>query len=291
MLFLLLWLAAGRAYAQHPDEHAEALTRASCKAGEQSEAVKAASAALERDPEQLGPPQRRADILVDQGCYQEAVGVLEAAQQDHSRSNELSAKLRAVRSLVTEQTYIEGLTQAAEGAKLQRNQLRCTRLADITACEDALKSKPDELPLLIGKGDALLQAARPAEAVAAYQRAAQLKPADEAIKTKLASAEALQASAVALASTTASASAAAGHVATLGADPSSSTPSGTAPGIGTSAADVGRSATDAGVARKRGSASSATHAGTPVESALASTAIEPTPSRTYSNEAPPGQSN
>jgi tetratricopeptide (TPR) repeat protein len=136
---------------------------------------------------------RLADALVDQGCYQEAAEVLDAAQESHPRDIELSAKLRAVRSLVTEQTYIEGLTQAAEGAKLARNQLRCTRLADITACEDALKSKPDEVPLWLAKGDALLQANRVADAAAAYRRASQLKPGDEAVKSKLAAAEALQA--------------------------------------------------------------------------------------------------
>ncbi len=116
-----------------------------------------------------------------------------AVQESHPRNAEISAKLRAVRSLVTEQTYIEGLTQAAEGAKLARNQLRCTRLADIAACDDALKSKPDDVQLLLAKGDALLQANRPTDAVAAYQHASGLKPGDEAVKTKLAAAEALQA--------------------------------------------------------------------------------------------------
>src|SRR5215468_7918020 len=156
---LSLGSGAGPVMAQ-ADVHAEALTRASCQAGKQSEAVKSVTALLERDPQELGPRLRLADALVDQGCYQEAVTVLEAGQEAHPRSGELAGKLRDVRSLVTEQTYIEGLTQAAEGAKFQRNQLRCTRLADITACEDALKFKPDEVPLLIAKGDALMQGNR-----------------------------------------------------------------------------------------------------------------------------------
>src|SRR5262249_41662730 len=41
-----------------------------------------------------------------------------------------------------------GLTRAAETAKFQRNQLRCTRLADVAACDDALKSKPDDQQLI-----------------------------------------------------------------------------------------------------------------------------------------------
>ena len=87
--------------------------------------------------------------------------------------------MRDVRSLVTEQTYIEGLTQAAEGAKLARNQLRCTKLADIAACEDAFRSKPDDVQLLIGEGrrpDAGQSSRRCGDGVPPL---AQLKPGDD----------------------------------------------------------------------------------------------------------------
>jgi predicted Zn-dependent protease len=198
-LAIAVWVCAvviishGEPAAAQADAHARAMARASCQSGKHSEAVADATAAVEREPDEIGPRMRLADALVDQGCYQEAVGVLEAVQESHPRNIELSAKLRDVRSLVTEQSYIEGLTQAAEVAKLARNQLRCSRLADISACEDALKSKPDDVQLLLAKGDALLQGNRPAEAVTAYQHASELKPGDEAVKTKLAAAEALQA--------------------------------------------------------------------------------------------------
>jgi Flp pilus assembly protein TadD len=187
-------ISHGEPAAAQADAHARALAKASCQSGKHSEAVADATAAVAREPDEIGPRMRLADALVDQGCYQEAVGVLEAAQESHPRNVELSAKLRDVRSLVTEQTYIEGLTQAAEVAKLARNQLRCTRLADISACEDALKSKPDDVQLLLAQGDALMQGNHPAAAVTAYQHASELKPGDEAVKTKLAAAEALQAS-------------------------------------------------------------------------------------------------
>jgi hypothetical protein len=45
--------------------------------------------------------------------------------------------------------------------------------------------------LLTAKADALIQTNRPADAVAAYRHLSQLKPGDDAIKTKLANAEAL----------------------------------------------------------------------------------------------------
>jgi hypothetical protein len=180
---------------------------------------------------------------VDQGCYQEAVAVLEAGQQDHPHNSELAGKLRDVRSLVTEQTYIEGLTQAAEGAKFQRNQLRCTRLADITACDEALKFKPDDPQLLLAKQDAL--------------------------KSKQAEVEAQQASTAAPPATVA---------ATSAGQSSPKRATGTAPMADTTAANKRPRAGSRGAA--------------PAEAPVASVAsIEPASTRTYSNEAPPGQSN
>ena len=269
-LFALLVTLRGEPAVAQADAHARALARAACQSGKQSEAVTDAAAALERDPNELGPRLRLADALVDQGCYQEAVDVLEAGQQAFPRNKELSGKLRDVRSLVTEQTYIEGLTQAAEGAKLQRNQLRCTRLADATACDDALKSKPDDEQLLLAKGDALMQANRPGDAAAAYRHASQLKPGDDALKTKLAAAEALVASAnqsAAAASQVAAANTAAAK--TPKRTPAAST-----------------------VASARSTARARPAPQKKTEPPVATVAaLEPQQTRTYSNDAPPGQSN
>lgn len=151
---VLLTFHGGPAAAQ-ADAQARALARASCQNGKQSQLVTSTTAALERKPDELSLRMRLADALVDQGCYQEAVSVLEAGQKGHPRDSALAGKLRDVRSLVTEQTYIEGLTQAAEGAKFQRNQLRCMRLADVQACDDALKFKPDDGQLLVAKSEAV----------------------------------------------------------------------------------------------------------------------------------------
>jgi hypothetical protein len=187
LIALLLAMAGKPAPAEegepHADVHARALARTTCQNGKQSAAVAQATTALERDPDELGPRMRLADVLVDQGCYQEAVGVLEAGQGAHPRSSELAGKLRDIRSLVTEQTYIEGLTQAAEAAKFQRNQLRCTRLADVTACEDALKIKPDDPQLLMAKEEAMqarLAAAQVVQATQAPQAGAAVGPAPPA---------------------------------------------------------------------------------------------------------------
>jgi predicted Zn-dependent protease len=262
-LTVACWICAvviishGEPSAAQADAHARAIARASCESGKHSSAVLDATAAMERDPEEPGPRMRLADALVDQGCYQEAAEILDAAQASHPHDSELSAKLRAVRSLVTEQTYIEGLTQAAEGAKLARNQLRCTRLADITACEDALKSKPDEVTLWLAKGDALLQANRVADAAAAYRRASQLKPGDEAVRTKLSDAEALQAKL-------------------------RPTPAGEPPPV------VASNSVPKPKAAKRPPAANATTIAAPIASVAALAPPEP---KIYSNDAPPGRTN
>jgi predicted Zn-dependent protease len=259
---LALWFCAaviishGDPTSAQADAHARAVARASCESGKHTDAVIAATAAVEREPDEPGPRMRLADALVDQGCYQEAAEVLEAAQESHPRDIELSAKLRAVRSLVTEQTYIEGLTQAAESAKLARNQLRCTRLADITACEDALKSKPDEETLWLAKGDALLQANRVADAATAYRRASQLKPGDEAVKTKLAAAESLQAKL-------------------------QPTPASEPPPVASNTAPRPKAA-------KRPPAANTTTVAAPIATVAA---LAPAESKVYSNDAPPGRTN
>jgi len=276
-LFTLLATLQGEPAAAQADAHARALARASCQSGKQSEPVTDAAAALDREPNELGPRLRLADALVDQGCYQEAVAVLEAGQQQYPRNSELSGKLRDVRSLVTEQTYIEGLTQAAEGAKLQRNQLRCTRLADVTACDDALKSKPDDEQLLLAKGDALMQGNRPADAVAAYRHASQLKPADEAVKTKLAAAEALQAS-------TAATTASAAQLAAANAAAANAAPVPKAPKRPPATATVA----NASPTRARPAPTPSPAAATPVATVAA---LEPQETRTYSNDAPAGRTN
>lgn len=92
--------------------------------------------------------------------------------------------------MMREQTYFEGLNRAEEAAKLSHSLLRCNRLADIEACDQALARKPDDPQIIIAKADALVQARRPAEALGAYRHARQLAPGDATLEQKIAAAEA-----------------------------------------------------------------------------------------------------
>jgi predicted Zn-dependent protease len=240
---------------------AQSSARATCQNNPPAAAVKEAQAALGRNPDELGPLLRLADALVDQGCYQDAVAVLEDGQAAHPHSTQLTGKLRNVRSMVAEERYIQNVTEAADAAKLQHDRLRCERLSDVEACNQALRSAPDDLPLLVAKADALVQGGHPDEAVGIYEHAARLSPANVSLQAKLASAQA------ALASTNVAPPEGTAPVASA-VSPEKPSPSQAAPVV---------------LARARAAPARAA-APTPVSPILAQ-------ARTYSNDAPPGRSN
>jgi tetratricopeptide (TPR) repeat protein len=151
--------------------------------------VTAARSALNAAPESLPARFKLADVLVEANCYDEAVHTLEDGEALHPRSNELQAKLRTTRSLASEQVYFEGKEQAEQAARVSRNLLRCNRLGDLNACDEALKLKPDDADILVAKGDALLKASKLAEAEQAYRRARQVAPDHPRAASKLAAAQ------------------------------------------------------------------------------------------------------
>ncbi len=62
---------------------------------------------------------------------------------------------------------------------------RCTREREVAACDEVLGQQPNNTKILIAKGDALVEAHRPAEASKAYIRASELAPNDTALTGKL----------------------------------------------------------------------------------------------------------
>ncbi len=155
-----------------------------------SPAVAAARTALAASPTSLGARFTLTDALVEANCYDEAVHTLEDGESIHPRNSDLQAKLRTTRSLVSEQAYFAGKEQAEMAAKVSRNLLRCSKLGDLNACDEALKLKPNDAEILLGKGDALLKASRPAEAEQTYRRAKQIAPDNARVATQLAAAQA-----------------------------------------------------------------------------------------------------
>jgi len=161
---------------------------ASCDPSSQQQ-VATPRAELNSQPNSLEAQLKLADALIDLGCYKDAVPVLEAGLAQRPRSGELQSRLRAVRSMLNEEHFFEGLGNAQETAKFQHDQLRCTKVGDVGACDDALRTKPNDPQLTVAKGDALLHSGRSADALLVYRHARELLPADEAIKAKISDAE------------------------------------------------------------------------------------------------------
>jgi len=81
-------------------------------------------------------------------------------------------------------------TDKAAAAKLKRDSGRCRAQADLDACYDAIRWSPGDPAILIGLGDALERAGRPADALRNYQRAAALTPDARGLAAKISKAEA-----------------------------------------------------------------------------------------------------
>jgi len=163
-----------------------------CAAAAQQPAIVNAGEVLRRAPDSLKARLALADLLIDGTCYDEAVHVLEDGAAIHARSEELQKRLRTARSLVSERQFFQGLDQAELDAKLSRHVLRCTRFSDVEACDLALALKPDNVAVVIARGDALLKAQRPLEALDAYRRANILDPSNADVATKMTAVQALR---------------------------------------------------------------------------------------------------
>jgi tetratricopeptide (TPR) repeat protein len=156
-----------------------------CETSAKQPGITAARAALEKAPQALAPRLNLSDLLVESGCYEEAIHVLEEADKAHPRSADVQKRLRTARSFVSERQFFEGLDKAEAEARLSRNQLRCTRFGDVQACDDALAQKPDDLAIAIAKADALAKQNRLEDALAAYNRAATLSPGNKDIAARI----------------------------------------------------------------------------------------------------------
>ncbi len=175
---LLLALLGGSSFARADG--------AACQSGGQ--AVTAARAALAASRASLPARFALADALVEASCFHEAVHTLEDGESIHPRNADLMTKLRNTRSLVSEQEYFAGKDQAELAARISRNLLRCSKLADVAACDEALKLKPGDAEIHLAKGDAMLKGARPGDAEVAYRRAGEIAPGNPRVATQLAAA-------------------------------------------------------------------------------------------------------
>jgi len=74
-------------------------------------------------------------------------------------------------------------------AALKRDTARCSSLADVEACYNAIRRNPNDPALLVGLGDALVRAQRLQDAIRNYRRAAVLAPGMSGLADKISAAE------------------------------------------------------------------------------------------------------
>lgn len=139
-----------------------------------------AAAAVDREPADVNLRFTLADTLIAEQCYPEAVRALEAANEAFPQDRELETRLRDARSLLEEQGYFADLERAEELAAINHNLLRCRRLNDLAACDEALRARPGDADTLIAKGNALLELNRPSEALPVFSQVSQSEPGNDA---------------------------------------------------------------------------------------------------------------
>jgi tetratricopeptide (TPR) repeat protein len=183
---LLALLLIGLCRAAWPHE---AASPAVCQAAAGQPAITEAKAALDANPTELRARLKLADAWGDAGCFGDALQVLQDGEALHPGDKELQARLRVAKSLVSEQGYFDSMDRAAKNATLSRAAFRCTKLADVNSCDDALNMKPNDPELLIAKADALVQVKRPGEAIGIYRTALPVSADREAVNAEIALAE------------------------------------------------------------------------------------------------------
>lgn len=194
-LVVVLLFSGGACFA---DEHA--MTGAAgghCPPGARSSSLDAARGEMEANDRDLEKRLKFADALLAQGCYADAVHVLEEGEAFHPRNGAIQSRLRDGRSMLSEQRYFDGLDRAAVAARHERSLLRCRQLGDLVACDEALEVAPNDASVLGAKADALVKANRLADAIPTYRRALEVAPDDAGLKSRSREAETKRQAAVA----------------------------------------------------------------------------------------------
>src|SRR5271154_5478658 len=105
-------------------------------AAHQQPDIAAARASLQRSPSAVGTRLNLSSLLYKTECYDEAVRVLEEGEKYNPRNPFLQYYLNRAHNM---QKGIGALDKPEAAAQLSRNKLRCTRYADLAACDIVLK--------------------------------------------------------------------------------------------------------------------------------------------------------
>lgn len=168
---------------------------ASCKSDVAKQpAFEKARAEVRQKPRSVGTRTDLADALLEIGCYDEAVHLLEDGVKLLPNDRNLQTRLKTAKSYVEEREHQDNNASApvvASEAVFLRYQLRCKQIGDPAACDQAIGIKPTDVSLFTAKGDALLKERRPKEALLAFNRAKQLAGTDAEFSSRINAAQAM----------------------------------------------------------------------------------------------------
>jgi tetratricopeptide (TPR) repeat protein len=156
---------------------------------------------LARDPGNIDLRFALADAFNRLKRHKEAVAVLQQGLAFKPGDEELRHRLSLAKSLLEEQEWIQKKHSALQpSARVEQqdtetklNIIRCKSLKGgpaLKACDAGLKRLPDNVTLLIGKADALLDLKRIPPAITAYRQALRQEPHNALARSKLQIAEA-----------------------------------------------------------------------------------------------------
>ena len=168
---------------------------ASCVTSSGAAAVTACEKELASNPKKIDLRIRYADALMDQRRYEEAVNVLRNGLTMHPGNTSLKKKYRLASSLAEEQKSIGRIVanRPAPGTSRGLSIILCKTLKGeraLQACNDVLKTDPENVTALTRRGDELMTLNQVKGAASSYRQAVKLDPANALLKRKLKTAEA-----------------------------------------------------------------------------------------------------
>ena len=161
--------------------------------------IDACEQVLKSDPRDRKVRIALTQALIELGRHEEAVSMLRSGLEIDPEDRQMRNMLKLEESFLEEQNWSEKqrALRASSGTgkvdpKIKVNIIRCTKLkgeSALSACNEGLKTRPDDPDLLMGKGDALFGMNRVTEAILSYRSARELRPSNRELAKRLRRAE------------------------------------------------------------------------------------------------------
>jgi len=163
----------------------ESLWAASCDRSQGATAIPSCRQVLQNKPQDVGTLVQYANILLDLGRASEAVELLEASHGKSPTNSTIRLKLSDAREAAQKPAKDSG---PSSRTMQKLSVLRCktrTGQSALEVCNIALKNQPQDVSLLLAKGDAFMSLNRATEAAQTYRLALAQDKANSEIQGKL----------------------------------------------------------------------------------------------------------